>query len=72
MAKDRELQDHERAHSGQPGAKPRHGANVTGSNITGRHNNDYQKGFDEAFGGGDAEAGKKRLDDILTSRYGKK
>lgn len=30
MAKDRELQDHERAHSGQPGAKARHGADATG------------------------------------------
>lgn len=39
MAKDKELADHERAHSGKPGAKVRHGANVTGANITGRHNN---------------------------------
>lgn len=38
MAKDRELQDHERAHSGKPGAKARHGANITGSNVTGQHN----------------------------------
>lgn len=30
MPKDKELQDHERAHTGQPGAKVRHGADATG------------------------------------------
>lgn len=30
MAKDKELADHERAHSGKPGAKVRHGADATG------------------------------------------
>lgn len=29
MAKDKELADHERAHSGQPGANIKHGANAT-------------------------------------------
>lgn len=31
MAKDRELQDHERAHTGKPGAKVRHGQDAVGS-----------------------------------------
>lgn len=30
MAKDRELQDHERAHSGKPGSAVRHGNDATG------------------------------------------
>lgn len=31
MPKDKELADHERAHTGKPGAKARHGADVVGS-----------------------------------------
>lgn len=30
MAKDKELADHERAHTGQPGSKVRHGADAVG------------------------------------------
>lgn len=30
MAKDKELADHERAHTGKPGSKVRHGADATG------------------------------------------
>lgn len=33
MPKDKELADHERAHTGKPGSKARHGANATASNI---------------------------------------
>lgn len=38
MAKDKELADHERAHSGVPGSKVRHGADAVGK--PGRNPND--------------------------------
>lgn len=44
MPKDKELQDHERAHSGKPGSSVRHGADATGK----VHNPlDYQVGLNQ-------------------------
>lgn len=60
MAKDKELADHERAHTGKPGSKVRHGANVTGANITGRHNNDFS-----------AKLAEMRADPIKTAAFKK-